>query len=343
MRKMVRVVAIAALVLGGVVVAGPPAYASHSCADAVDMVPSSTQMGAVTVQGTVGTFEQSDWWRHDGTPSPRTVTLTGDADLFVHDACGNITPICQSTQTGTDTCTATPSGDIFIEVRLQLPATAANYTLSVMPPPPTDCSDGVDNDGDGAVDYPADPHCTSLSDPTEAAVTVAVAGGVQWGTATTENPQVVTLWLTGTFADPAEYTCGVHTAPLRVVCDALPNPNVQWVCSTFPLAATAPSAFGSTSQVGNVRGTLKCDNPGVVQTDDVVLTGTKATSNTQQGINLGTANRVTCGSAGIFGGPNADGAFSVHCGPFDPGVEWPYGEPPAPGRYGDTVIQVVRI
>jgi large repetitive protein len=33
--------------------------------------------------------------------------------------------------------------------------------------PPTQCSDGLDNNNDGLIDYPADPGCTSLKDPLE--------------------------------------------------------------------------------------------------------------------------------------------------------------------------------
>lgn len=31
----------------------------------------------------------------------------------------------------------------------------------------TECNDGIDNDGDGLIDYPADPGCLSLSDTSE--------------------------------------------------------------------------------------------------------------------------------------------------------------------------------
>ena len=41
--------------------------------------------------------------------------------------------------------------------------------------PPAACSDGVDNDGDGLVDYPADPGCSSADDPWE---TVDCADGI---------------------------------------------------------------------------------------------------------------------------------------------------------------------
>ena len=37
----------------------------------------------------------------------------------------------------------------------------------VTPPPITACNDGVDNDLDGTIDYPADPGCTSLADDSE--------------------------------------------------------------------------------------------------------------------------------------------------------------------------------
>jgi IPT/TIG domain len=37
------------------------------------------------------------------------------------------------------------------------------------PPPPPQCSDGIDNDSDGLIDFPADPQCTSATDNNEAA------------------------------------------------------------------------------------------------------------------------------------------------------------------------------
>jgi hypothetical protein len=37
------------------------------------------------------------------------------------------------------------------------------------PPPPPQCSDGIDNDGDGLIDFPADPQCSSADDNDESA------------------------------------------------------------------------------------------------------------------------------------------------------------------------------
>jgi hypothetical protein len=45
---------------------------------------------------------------------------------------------------------------------------AAHYDAAQGPPPSAECNDGADNDGDGAIDYPADLGCASSSDSTEA-------------------------------------------------------------------------------------------------------------------------------------------------------------------------------
>jgi thermitase len=46
-------------------------------------------------------------------------------------------------------------------------STTDNDETNAPPPPSTQCSDGVDNDGDGLVDYPADPGCSSTTDNDE--------------------------------------------------------------------------------------------------------------------------------------------------------------------------------
>jgi hypothetical protein len=47
-------------------------------------------------------------------------------------------------------------------------AQASNtWTIQNVPPPPAVCGDGLDNDGDTKIDYPADPGCTSLADTDE--------------------------------------------------------------------------------------------------------------------------------------------------------------------------------
>lgn len=331
-----RVLAVLLLACSGAVVGATPALASQTCATAVSMVPGSTEMGPVMANGTVGTFERSDWWRHTGTPSPRTISVTADnaVDLFVHGACGG-PPICD----GGQTCTAPPPGDLFIEVRLRLPATFANYTLTVAAPPPTECSDGVDNDSDQFADFPADPHCTSTDDATEARVRVIFSAGMAFGVDTTQSPMTMTLIRGGVLA--THFTCAAQWAPIGIVCTAKPNPDIQWACGQMALTASAPQQIGTgTSPVGFVVGTVECDAPVVLRTNPVVGQGHARTTNTEQGVTLGTADRVVCASAAVPGRSLAEGSFSVAC--VDPGFEWPYGPSPVPGDYGDAVVEVLR-
>lgn len=52
------------------------------------------------------------------------------------------------------------------------------------------CSDGVDNDGDGKIDYPADPGCSSTTDDNETDPQQAPSGGGGGGATITAPPQV---------------------------------------------------------------------------------------------------------------------------------------------------------
>src|SRR5206468_8126133 len=42
-----------------------------------------------------------------------------------------------------------------------------NWTANTTAPPAAACKDGLDNDGDGRIDHPADPGCTDPSDSDE--------------------------------------------------------------------------------------------------------------------------------------------------------------------------------
>lgn len=44
---------------------------------------------------------------------------------------------------------------------------SGSYPVTPPPPPSFACSDGVDNDGDGKIDYPSDPGCVSVTDTDE--------------------------------------------------------------------------------------------------------------------------------------------------------------------------------
>jgi acid phosphatase type 7 len=80
-----------------------------------------------------------------------------------------------------------PSGDAVLQSR----ESSAGPQLSVetgtgSPPPAAACADGVDNDGDGAIDHPADPGCADPADtdeidpsqPPPGAVVAAAAGDI---------------------------------------------------------------------------------------------------------------------------------------------------------------------
>ncbi|MBL8551350.1 MAG: DUF4038 domain-containing protein [Hyphomonadaceae bacterium] len=46
-------------------------------------------------------------------------------------------------------------------------AASSSINAQTLAPPPAQCGDGIDNDGDQLIDFPADPGCTSLSDADE--------------------------------------------------------------------------------------------------------------------------------------------------------------------------------
>lgn len=48
-----------------------------------------------------------------------------------------------------------------------LPRPEPVRVIPAAPPPPPACTDGVDNDADGLIDYPQDPGCTDVADPDE--------------------------------------------------------------------------------------------------------------------------------------------------------------------------------
>ena len=82
------------------------------------------------------------------------VTLTASADA------GSTFTNWSGACLGTGTCVVTLDEDR---------AVIANFDSVPIPPPPAkQCEDGVDNDGDGLIDYPADPGCSSSGDDSEA-------------------------------------------------------------------------------------------------------------------------------------------------------------------------------
>jgi len=60
------------------------------------------------------------------------------------------------------------AGCYVIEAQAILDTGSSSGVDEPPPPPKPQCSDGLDNDGDTRIDYPADPGCTSSTDTTEA-------------------------------------------------------------------------------------------------------------------------------------------------------------------------------
>jgi hypothetical protein len=183
---------------------------------------------------------------------------------------------------------------------------------------PAECNDNVDNDGDGFVDFPNDPHCTSATDNTEAPVHVAAYGHIK---VKGNGPAAPTYSLTGIFADTTKFSCTINYTPIGVACTQVFDPEVVYECTHFILTAQAPGPGAPSGATGNVSGRLSCDSGQVLVTNDVNGTGSAAADNTQQGINLGTANPISCRAAGVNGAANATGYFEVDC--WEPGVAWP--------------------
>jgi hypothetical protein len=53
------------------------------------------------------------------------------------------------------------------EIAVIVKGATGTYPTAPPPPPKNQCEDGLDNDGDGKIDYPADPGCASLTDNDE--------------------------------------------------------------------------------------------------------------------------------------------------------------------------------
>lgn len=90
-----------------------------------------------------------------------TISKTSD----VTDAQGRATTVATSSEPGTQTVTGTISDTASCQQGTCSDSVTVKWQAE--PPPTTECNDGVDNDGDGKIDYPDDPGCTSPEDDSE--------------------------------------------------------------------------------------------------------------------------------------------------------------------------------
>ena len=66
---------------------------------------------------------------------------------------------------------------LILGVAWEAPASALPADATASAVPPKRCNDGIDNDGDGLTDFPADPDCGSANDNSEAPEVAACADG----------------------------------------------------------------------------------------------------------------------------------------------------------------------
>lgn len=324
MRKLVHA-ALGTIVAAAAVVATAPQALANTCATAYPLgTAGAAEMGTQTRVGAVGTYWPEEWWEHSTQISGRLVSLTaldGAAKLEVYDASCPVLPVCFGSASSTipATCTIPQTGLYKLRV-LHDPAggPGSNYSLTALGNTPTECNDGIDNDGDDWIDAAADPHCTSPTDNTESEVHLAAYGHI---TVETNNVGVPKMTLTGVYADASAFQCEMQYSPkIQAVCIEKSDPEVAYDCTSFILTANAYSTT-SPSGPGTVRGHLTCDSGNVLETGDVT-TGSQAVNNHWPAfIDLGGAIVVRCRAAGVNGATNATGAYKVDC--YEPGVAWP--------------------
>ena len=114
--------------------------------------PQNPQSAPVTVTftstGTCPATPCTYEWRH-GAPGGEAIG-TGQTASFAYQSTGTKTVVLKATDALGRISEATNS-----------------FNVASAPPPPPHCSNGVDDDGDRKVDYPADPGCTSAQDDDE--------------------------------------------------------------------------------------------------------------------------------------------------------------------------------
>ncbi|MFZ2763879.1 MAG: peptidoglycan-binding domain-containing protein [Minisyncoccia bacterium] len=114
--------------------------------------------------------------------------------------------------------------------------------LKVTPPTPPQCDDGIDNDGDGFIDYPADPGCTSEDDNTESP--------------NPGNPPALTVSLS---ANPTSITQGASST----LSWTSTNTNI---CNAGWTTATSTSGTQSVSPTATTTYSITCGNGNATST-----------------------------------------------------------------------------
>lgn len=327
MRKTLRTALGAALgtvlVSATMAVSATPAFADDCAAAA--------PLGVDAETGTLDALTSQRWWSHSIDTDRRVVSLAtpgGSATLQIRDVdCSTVLCTDSASALESATCTVDAGGPILVGVIGDTPAggpvvdQVTAFVLDVLDPVPTLCNDGLDNDRDGATDWPYDEQCTSALDNTEAPIHVAAYGHITIETDSANRPRMA---LSGVFADPKRFTCGLEPSPIQVTCVQVSDTEFLYVCTHFILTAKAYSTSKPLGP-GSAKGHVACDSPNSLTTEDVdssqnLERTTSEADSFHPYVQLGTAHFVRCRAMGIGGADNATGAFTVDC--FEPGVAW---------------------
>ncbi|HEV2889823.1 MAG TPA: hypothetical protein VGX28_05555 [Frankiaceae bacterium] len=319
-----------ALVSATMTGAATPAFAAD-CAGAAPL-------RADAEVGTLDPLTLQRWWSHSVDTERHVVSLAtpaGSATLEVRDAtCATTLCTDRSSAVATATCTVDHSGPVVIGIVRDAAAgpTLLNqvmaYVVDVLDIGITECNDGLDNDRDGAADWPADDGCRNAADHTESPVHVAALGHITIETDAAEAPQWST---TGFFGDPSRFTCGFDTVAVEVTCVQVRDPEFLYVCTHFVLTA---KAFSTAKPLGpgTTSGAVSCDSGNTLVTEDAdsarsLVRPVAEADSFHPYVALGTAYVVRCRALGANGAAPT-GAYTVDCA--EPGAAWPVETVPDP-------------
>mgnify|MGYP001595737123 CR=1 FL=1 len=128
------------------------------------------------------------------------------------------------------------------------PATAA--VGATMPPPSAaQCSNGMDDDGDGKIDYPADPGCSSAADASESS---SSDGGTGGGGGTSSCGTALTALL-GTDC----HSMGTDTTGNTIYCNGPMTKSAKYGDTVTTAGCSTSSGGGSGSGGGCGNGTCE--------------------------------------------------------------------------------------
>lgn len=321
--RLLGMLAAVALAAAGQLAAAPGASADEGCAGATPFGP-GYEMGTVAVEGTLSPTDEVASYVHSTGIVGREITVAAPDGQLVTLAVSRVDctdSLCTATG-AVATCPAVglPAGDLVVTVEAD-PAravAATRFRLVVTGGTPTQCSDGVDNDGDGWSDYGVDPHCTSWMDATESQTRVAAAGHI---TIETNANNVPTYTTSGVYNDPSKFSCSLSYSPVQVVCNQVFNTEIAYQCTAMILKASVGSTARPTA-AGTVRGYSACATGHVETADATVFSPDVEARNG----GMGAAAPVVCRANPISGHTTPTGAYWVDC--WEPGVAYPFESSP---------------